>query len=113
MEARLPAHLEVAGLIRRVQAAGGMPMVLAKGEREAGTILLVLCEKGENARLFERMPWAQDGRIWHCSRTQDADKKQDFEEYLQRRKAQDPDLWIVELDVADGERFIGLTGDEG
>ena len=113
METRLPAHLEVAGLIRRVQAAGGMAMVLAKGEREAGTILLVLCEKGENARLFERMPWAQEGRIWHCSRTQDIENKNEFEEYLQRRKAQDRDLWIVELDIAYGERFIGLTAAEG
>jgi hypothetical protein len=28
--------------------------------------------------------------------------------YLDRRKQQDPDLWIVELDVAGGEQLIGL-----
>lgn len=113
MEARLPAHLEVSGLIRSVNAEGGSAMVLAKGEREAGTILLVLCEKGANARIFERMPWAQDGRLWHCSKVQDSDKKEEFEQYIDRRKAQDRDLWIVELDIAHGERFIGLTPDEG
>lgn len=44
---RLPAHLEVAGLIRAVQAAGGFATVLNKGEREAGTILIVLTEKAQ------------------------------------------------------------------
>ena len=27
-------------------------------------------------------------------------------EYIQRRRNQDPDLWIVELDIANGKRFI-------
>ena len=38
LDARLPAHLEVSGLLRAVEGAGGFAMVLHKGEREAGTI---------------------------------------------------------------------------
>ena len=34
-DARIPAHLEVSGLIRSVQAAGGFATVLAKGEKTA------------------------------------------------------------------------------
>lgn len=113
MIARLPAHLEVSGLIRAVQAEGGFATVLAKGERDAGTILLVVCENGGNARIFERMPWAAEGRQWHCAKRQIVDQKQEFADYLDRRRTQDPDLWIVELDIAQGERFIGLTPDEG
>jgi hypothetical protein len=30
----------------------------------------------------------------------------------EKRAAQDNDLWIVELDIARGERFIGLTADD-
>ena len=41
MDARLPAHLEVAGLIRMVEAEGGFASVIAKGERDAGTILIL------------------------------------------------------------------------
>ena len=41
METRLPAHVEVAGLIRAVEAAGGFATVIAKGERDAGTLLVV------------------------------------------------------------------------
>ena len=107
---RLPAHLEVAGLIRRVNAAGGFAAVLHKGERDGGTILVVLVENGANARVFERMPQPGGARPWICSKAQDPEKQTDFLDYLDRRRSQDPDLWIVELDIADGERFIG-SGD--
>ena len=101
----------MAGLIRAVQAAGGFAAVLNKGEREAGTILVVLAEKGGNARLFERVPDAQGGRIWTATRAQDTENPFEFGEYLDRRGARDPDLWIIELDIADGERFIGIDSD--
>jgi hypothetical protein len=84
-------------------------MVLRKGEREAGTILVVLTEKGANARAFERMPSLEKGREWALAQSQDPENPFEFSEYLDRRKARDPDLWMIELDIADGERFIGLT----
>ncbi|WP_260926051.1 DUF1491 family protein [Novosphingobium sp. 9] len=106
MDQRLPAHLEVAALIRRTQAAGGFAMVLAKGEADAGTILVTIQERGGLARLYERMPRLDGTRGWDCSRVQDAENPFEFTEYLDRRKAQDRDLWIVELDVAGGERLL-------
>ena len=108
MDARLPAHLEVAGLIRGVQAAGGFAAVLGKGEREAGTILVVTTQNGRNSRVFERMPQLDGTRKWSCSKQQHAENPQEFSEYLDRRKKLDPDVWIVELDIPQAERFIGL-----
>ena len=81
--------------------------MLGKGEREAGTILVVTSENGRNARVFERMPQLDGSRVWSCSKQQDPENKQDFDQYLERRKYQDPDLWIVELDIANAERFVG------
>ena len=106
MDTRLPAHLEVSSLIRRVQSEGGFAAVLHKGERDAGTILVVLAENGANMRLFERMPQLDGTRAWSQSKAQVADNQSEFQEYLDRRSSQDPDLWIVELDIARGERFI-------
>ena len=113
MEPRLPAHLEVGALIRRANAEGGFASVLQKGEPDAGTILLVLTEKGANARVYERMPGADGSRQWHRSKVENPENKQEFEDWLSRRGQQDRDLWILELDIADGERFIGLTGSAG
>lgn len=94
-------------MIRRVQNEGGFAAVLGKGEPEAGTILVVATENGANSRVFERMPQLDGTRIWSCSKEQDPENKDNFNHYLERRKQQDPDLWIVELDIVQAERFIG------
>ncbi|MBS0482053.1 MAG: DUF1491 family protein [Proteobacteria bacterium] len=107
MEPRLPAHLEVSGLIRAVEAAGGFAMVLRKGEVDAGTILVVTRESGGKLCVFERMPTVDGPRKWQPILFQDIEKQYEFTEYLDRRADRDHDLWIIELDIANGERFIG------
>jgi hypothetical protein len=109
MDERLPAHVEISGLVRAVDAAGGFATVIEKGERDAGTIMVICCQNGTNARLYERMPQLDGSRKWTLSRVQDPENAQEFSDYYQRRKRQDGDLWVIELDVANGERFIGLT----
>jgi Uncharacterized conserved protein len=108
MDIRLPAHLEVSSLIRTVNAEGGFATVLSKGERDAGTIMVVVTEGGREGRAYERMPQLDGTRQWQLSRRQNLENPYEFGEYLARRGDQDPDLWIVELDIAQGERFIGL-----
>jgi len=56
------------------------------------------------------MPVVDGDRVWALARAQ-GDDSGAFGDWLARRRAQDPDLWIVELDIAQGERFIGLSGD--
>ena len=106
MDARLPTHIEVSGLIRAVEAAGGSAMVLQKGERDAGTLALVTCQRGTAARFWERMPQLDGSRKFRPVRVQETDKPLLFWEYLERRKSQDCDLWLLELDIENPERFI-------
>ncbi|MEE4201230.1 DUF1491 family protein [Erythrobacter sp.] len=108
MSERLPAHLEVASLRRLAEANGGQAMVLARGERDAGTVLVVTLDRGADARLFERMPQLDGTRPFIATKSQDAEKPEEFDEYLDRRRRQDPDIWILEVDIADAERFIAL-----
>ena len=105
---RIPAHLEVSSLIRLAEANGGSAMVLAKGERDAGTVAIVTLCRGQDARLFERMPQLDGSRMFVQTLEQDPDKPMEFSEFLERRRAQDPDIWIVEVDIAHAERFIAL-----
>ena len=113
METRIPAHLEVSGLIRAVGAAGGFATVLAKGERDAGTLLVICCQNGENCAAWERMPQSDGTRRWEVSRQQDPENPGEFAEYYKRRSRQDDDLWVIELDIADAERFIAGAGTAG
>ena len=103
---RLPAALEVSGMIRLAEAAGGFAMVLRKGEPDSGTILVVILDNQGLGQVFERLPQADGTRRWSLAKRQDADMKQELEAFLTRRMAQDPDLWVIELTIADGERFI-------
>ena len=105
---RLPAHLEVSSLIRLVESHGGTAMVLAKGERDAGTILIVTMCRGEDVRLFERMPQMDGTRPFLATKKQDPEKPEEFPAYLDRRRRQDPDIWIIEADIDNPERFVEL-----
>lgn len=109
MSTRLPAALEVSALTRQVSAAGGFAMVLAKGEPDSGSILVVTMVNGSNSKVYERMPQADGSRTWHLAKREDPLKPQELSDYLSRRRLQDSDLWIIELDIPHGERFIGLT----
>ncbi|MBO9511925.1 DUF1491 family protein [Erythrobacter sp. A6_0] len=105
---RLPAHVEIAGMIRSVQAAGGFATVLHKGERDAGAICVIATHNGHNSTLWERMPQLDGSRKFVATKTQDTENKTDFEEYLARRLRQDPDSWQIELDIENAERFIAV-----
>lgn len=81
-------------------------MVTAKGERDAGTILILTIYRGENAVLFEKMPQLDGSRPFIAAKQQNPEKKEEIFEYLEKRKDQDPDIWILEVDIADGARFV-------
>lgn len=105
-EGRLPAHLEVSALIRTTEAAGGFATVIAKGERDAGVILILTIERGGTARLWERLPTLDGTRSFVVTKQQESENSQEFTDYLARRTARDPDSWLVELDIANAERLI-------
>lgn len=106
MEGRLPAHLEASAIIRLAEAQGGFATVLAKGERDAGTILIVTLCHGRGGVLHERMPQLDGSRSFVAARREDADNTKEFSEYLARRRGQDRDMWLIEVDIADPERFV-------
>ena len=84
-------------------------MVVAKGEPDSGSILVVIMTNGANSRIYERMPQANGERGWCLARQEDSLNPRDLADYLIRRQTQDSDLWVIELDIPQGERFIGLT----
>ncbi len=106
MDARLPAHLEADAIRRLAESFGGFATVLAKGERDAGTIALVILCRGEGAALYERMPQLDGNRLFSRTREQDPEKPHEFMAILETRRMRDPDLWLIEADVPDSERFV-------
>jgi hypothetical protein len=105
-QARLPAHLEAGAILRLAESQGGFATVLAKGERDAGTVMIVTLCHGKHGVLYERMPRADGSRTFIAAKRQNTENPQEFDDYLARRRAQDSDLWLIEVDIADPERFI-------
>ncbi len=104
MSARLPSGILVGALLRRVNDSGGFAAVLAKGDAQAGAILLVLCDRDGRERLVERGIGA-DGRVALI----DSTPADDLTGYWRRRRSRDPDLWVIELNGAQAERFAAET----
>jgi hypothetical protein len=52
------------------------------------------------------MPQLDGSRKFLAVRQESSENPQDFSEYLVRRRRQDDDLWLIEVDIADPERFI-------
>ncbi|KHA64977.1 MULTISPECIES: DUF1491 family protein [unclassified Sphingomonas] len=104
MSGRLPSGVLVSALLRRVNDAGGFGAVLAKGDAQSGAILVVAIDRGALPRLLERGIGA-DGRTALI----DSTPSEDLDGYWRRRRSRDPDLWVIEVDVAAAERFAAET----
>lgn len=76
-------------------------MVLAKGDPTGGMIIAVVADPGGPERLLERGlgPDGLPGII-------DSTPGDDLAGYWMRRRARDPDLWVVELIVPAAERLV-------
>ncbi|WP_419827009.1 DUF1491 family protein [Sphingomonas sp.] len=105
MSGRLPAHIEISGLIRRSQALGGHAAVLRRGERDAGAILVLIAERGAVLGLLERVLRSRGHYGWQFRSREEIEQKQVVNDYLERRGLIDSDLWVLELDIPDAERF--------
>jgi hypothetical protein len=104
VSARAAAGLLVSALVRRTEAAGGHAMVLAKGDAVSGAMLLVIAERGQTQGLVERT-LDMDGR-YRLTPTGPKDAA-DLTDYIARRRRNDPDLWVVELDCAGAVALAG------
>lgn len=108
-DARLTSAMLAGALIRRTQGAGGFAMVLVKGDPISGVILVQALEKGQEIGLFERVSdYAGGYRLTACGPAADSEPGA-MTAYIERRRRSDPDLWVIELDIVDAERFAAET----
>lgn len=108
-EARLTSAMLVGALRRRVTAAGGFATILVKGDEISGVILVQTLEKGQETGLFERVSNFTGGHaLMRCGPSDYADPEA-HAQYVARRRRSDPDLWIIELDIPEAERFAVET----
>jgi hypothetical protein len=97
-------------LKRLAEAGGDFATVIRKGDVTSGAILLIGQIRGQNPVLFDRFPSLDGDSMWEPITAQADDNEAEVGAYWQKRAARDPDLWVIELDVASTERLTLLLG---
>ena len=102
---RLTSRFLVDLLLRRTEAAGGFATVLASGDEHSGIILILCADRGQPGPLLERRFSPQGHYIWEAVVPADSNDES-RSNYQDRRRKADPDMWLIELDIADAPQLV-------
>lgn len=106
---RLPAHLEVAAILRRAESNGDFATVIRKGDPDRGSLLLLVNSRGRHIAALERVLSLDGAYSWRFVGPAESAGSIEIAEFLAKRARFDEDSWAVELDIANAERFIAET----
>ncbi|WP_411340081.1 DUF1491 family protein [Sphingopyxis sp. J-6] len=91
--------------MRRTEAAGGFAAILAHGDETSGVILIQCADRGRPGLLLERR-FSPAGYVWEAVGPAGDSDGELRENYQNRRRKADPDLWLIELDIADAPQLV-------
>ena len=81
------------------------PAPLLARDPIAGAVLVkTLDRKTGQTRLYAEATGAEGGSIW--MQPSDSQAESDLDAYVARAARIDPDIWVVEIEDADGARFL-------
>ena len=96
-------------MLRRVAADGGFATVMKKGDADRGSLLLFVSSRGLHVACLERILNIDGSYGWQTVGPGELAGSMEIADFLARRTRFDDDLWAIELDIADPERFIAET----
>lgn len=82
---------------------------MRKGDAERGSLLIFVSSRGRHVACLERVLGLDGDYRWQAVGPGESASSTEIAEFLARRARFDGDLWAVELDIADAERFIAET----
>ncbi len=95
----------VYALIRRVELGGAFATIARKGDARGGAVLVkTLDRRGGQARLYAQALRADGEQVW--MRPVGSSDEAHIDAFIERAARIDPDLWVVEVEDADGRRFL-------
>ena len=104
--ARLKTDIAVSALIRRAQSAGAFAAIVRRGDGDAGAYLAVTRQYENNTdkyTLYRPIRNMEGARVWWPKGPLSQDE---LDIYINRRIDEDPDIWVVEIDDAQGRHFL-------
>lgn len=89
-------------MLRRAQSAGAFAAILRRGDADAGALWVIVRVGAELFRYSEQMGMSGD-RAWFRDGPFD---EADLNSRTQKAVDRDPDMWIVEIEDAQGRAFL-------
>ena len=117
---RVKSHIWVSAYLRRVNSAFAHATLVRRGDADAGAIYIKVAALDGTAQVYaplsaelaEMTPSdtliVEAGRAWqpvYSSHT----KEKEADDYLARQAGRDPDIWILEVETAQGRHHLGET----
>lgn len=104
----LSSDIWVGALIRRAEQGGAFAAVARKGDPRAGAVLVkAINRRAGTAELYSEALNGQGERIW--MQPAPGRGEPDLDAYIERAVRRDPDLWVVEIEDAEGRHFLVET----
>lgn len=99
---RLPTHVWVDAHLRRCSVEAVPAVVVHRGEKMGGTVMLKVYQPGTGCRLLSQMR-DLDGKLsWYPAHKEELIDEAQADERIRRAVARDPDLWVIEMETRDG-----------
>ena len=99
MEARLKTGLWIKALIRRCDLAAVAVAIVARGDGDAGAVLLKLNAREEGCAVLAQARGPQGELIWMRATGPVPVEESEADSYIARQRRRDPDLWVVEIET--------------
>ena len=108
MNVRLATGVWVAAYLARLRAVGLAAYIVAKGDPTAGAVVVKLVQPAGRAKAMARQfDFDTGARLWLVLAEGD---EREVDTMLARERARDPDLWLIDVEDAEG---MGLLDSEG
>jgi hypothetical protein len=101
-EGRLPTELWVSAGLRRCSDEGVPATVVRKGEAQSGTVILKLNQHAQGCRVLNQTRDIDGRLVWFAALDGALVPEDDADGYIARSVRRDPDIWVVEVEHAEG-----------
>ena len=106
MEARLKTGIWVKALIRRCDLAATAVAVVARGDADAGAILLKFNSREGGCFVLVQARGRDGELLWMRATGPAPVAEAEADTYIERQRRRDPDLWVVEIESGSAEALI-------
>src|SRR5205814_6272592 len=100
MEARLKSGIWVKALIRRCDLAAIGVAVVARGDADAGAVLLKLNDRDGGCAVLAQARRPDGSAVWMRATGPAPVAEAEADAYIARQRGRDPDLWVLEIETA-------------